>query len=95
MGFSLVPPHLVAINLFQHIERMANGQRSKTIHATSKRRYKFKQLHEDLVEWRKNPTRYLTELQAANKEWNPAGIRESIDKPGQYMFSRAILSHAE
>jgi hypothetical protein len=71
-----VPPHLVAINMLAHIEKMANGQRSKTIHATSKKRYKFKQLQDDLVEWRKAPMRYLNELKAAHKEWRPAGIRE-------------------
>jgi hypothetical protein len=34
----------------------------------------------------------LKELQAAHKEWRPAGIREITDKPGHYMFSRAIVT---
>jgi hypothetical protein len=92
MGFSIVPPHLVAINMLTHIERMANGQRSKTIHATSRKRHKFKKLTEDILEWRKNPARYLQEITAASTEWRPAGIREITDKPGHYMFSRAILT---
>jgi hypothetical protein len=95
LGFSTVPPHLVAINLLTHIERMANGKRSQTIHATSRKRHKFKQLQEDIIEWRKNPTIYLKELKAAYVEWHPAGIREITDKPGQYMFSRAILTPKE
>lgn len=92
LGFTIVPPHLVAINLFTHIERMANGKRSQTIHATSRKRHKFKKLQEDIIEWRKNPPMHLQDLKAAHTEWHPAGIREITDKPGQYMFSRAILS---
>jgi hypothetical protein len=71
---------------------MANGQRSKNIHATSRKRHKSKQLHEDIIKWRKNPMMYLKELQATHKEWHPMGIGEiTEDKPGQHMFSLVII----
>ncbi len=57
LGFTLVPTHLVAINLLAHIERMANGTRAQTIHSTSRKRHKFTQLQEDIIEWRKDPMR--------------------------------------
>jgi hypothetical protein len=91
LGFTIVPPHLVAINLLTHIERMAKGKRSQTIHATSRKRHKFKQLQIDIIEWRKNPMMHIKELKAAYTEWRPAGIREITETPGQFMFSRAIV----
>ena len=94
MKFTIVPPHLVAVNMLHHIERMANGQRAKTIHATSRRRHKFKQLQDDILEWRKSPQMHLQDLKAAYTEWRPAGIREITGKPGQFMFSRAIITPA-
>jgi hypothetical protein len=74
---------------------MANGKRAQTIHATSRKRHMFKKLQEDIPEWRKNPMMYIKELKAAHKEWRPPGIREITDKPGQYLFSRAIITPAE
>jgi hypothetical protein len=68
MCFSIVPPHLVAINILTKIERMANGPQAQQIHATSRKRHKFKALQEDIIEWRKNPMMYIKELTATSKE---------------------------
>ena len=91
-GFTLVPPHLVAVNLLFHIAGMANGNRAQSIHATSRRRHKFKKLQANLKEWQKTPSLYIRDMQAKHKEWRVPGIWEQIGHPGCYMFSRAILT---
>jgi hypothetical protein len=93
-GFTIVSPHLEAINFLQHIDKMVHSKRAQTIHATSRKRHKFKKLQEDLIEWRKTPTSHVKDMKAAHKEWRVPGIRELNDNSGRYMFSRAITTSA-
>jgi hypothetical protein len=55
-GFNAVPPHLEAINFLQHLEKFTTNRRARHTHQTSKSRHKFKQLIDDLDEWKKTPT---------------------------------------
>jgi hypothetical protein len=93
-GFTIVSPRLEAVNLLQHIDKMVHSKRAQTIHATSRKRHKFKKLQEDLIEWRKTPTSHVKDMKAAHKEWRVPGIRELNDNSGRYMFSRAITTAA-
>jgi hypothetical protein len=94
-GFNQVPPHLEARNFLQHIEKFTNNQRAQNTHAKSKSRHKFRKLCQNVKAWKSNPTIHLTSMKTAWYEWNIAGIKEISDKPGTYLFMRAILTDSE
>jgi hypothetical protein len=94
-GFNEVPPHLEASNFLQHIVKYAASGRACNTHAQSKSRYKFRKLCENVKTWQENPDASLTAMKAAWTEWNIGGIKEIKDRPGQYLFMRAILTDSE
>jgi hypothetical protein len=94
-GFNQVPPHLEARNFLQHIEKFTNNRRAQNTYAKSKNRYKFRKLCQNVKTWSTNPDPHLRAMKTAWYEWNIAGIKEINDKPGTYLFMRAILTDSE
>jgi hypothetical protein len=94
-GFNEVPPHLQARNFLQHIEKFTTSKRAKNTHATSKSRYKFRKLCQNVKEWKINPEANLKSMRTAWYEWNISGIKELSDRPGTYLFMRAIMTDEE
>ena len=91
-GFNEVPIHLQALNFLQHIEKFTLSKRARNTHAASKSRYKFRKLCQNVNAWKANPDKHLKDMKTAWSEWNIAGIRELREKPGTFLFMRAILT---
>jgi hypothetical protein len=94
-GFNEVPPHLEAKNFLQHIVKYAASKRARNTHATSKSRYKFRKLCQNVKTWQADPDAHLIDMKTAWNEWNIDGIKEIRDQPGKYLFMRAILTDDE